>query len=59
MDGLEKLRPAPWCFYFVRLRFPMVNPSRLLAVINDYYRATRTKPDGAVGGEWPEPAPPQ
>lgn len=35
-----------------------------LTAMNDYYRATRTKPDGAVGGEWPElgwllPTPPQ
>lgn len=35
-----------------------------LTAMNDYYRATRTKPDGAVGGEWPElgylmPSPPQ
>jgi len=25
-----------------------------LTAMNDYYRATKTKPDGAVGGEWPE-----
>jgi len=35
-----------------------------LTAMNDYYRATRTAPDGAVGGEWPElgylmPSPPQ
>jgi hypothetical protein len=35
-----------------------------LTSLNDYYRATSTKPDGAVGGEWPElgylpPTPPQ
>lgn len=35
-----------------------------LTAMNGYYRATRTKPDGAVGGEWPElgylpPTPPQ
>jgi hypothetical protein len=35
-----------------------------LTVMNGYYRATKTKPDGAVGGEWPElgylpPTPPQ
>jgi len=35
-----------------------------LTALNDYYRATKTKPDGAVGGEWPElgylmPSPPQ
>ncbi len=35
-----------------------------LTAMNPYYRATRTKPDGAVGGEWPElgyllPTPPQ
>jgi hypothetical protein len=35
-----------------------------LTAMNDYYRATSTKPDGAVGGEWPElgylmPTPPQ
>jgi hypothetical protein len=35
-----------------------------LSAMNDYYRATKTKPDGAVGGEWPElgyllPTPPQ
>jgi hypothetical protein len=35
-----------------------------LTAMNAYYRATRTKPDGAVGGEWPElgylmPTPPQ
>lgn len=35
-----------------------------LSAMNDYYRATESKPDGAVGGEWPElgylpPTPPQ
>ena len=35
-----------------------------LTAMNAYYRATETKPDGAVGGEWPElgylpPTPPQ
>lgn len=35
-----------------------------LGSMNAYYRATKTKPDGAVGGEWPElgylpPTPPQ
>ncbi|MDO7841913.1 hypothetical protein [Sphingomonas immobilis] len=35
-----------------------------LTALNDYFRATDTKPDGAVGGEWPElgylpPTPPQ
>jgi len=35
-----------------------------LTALNDYFRATKTKPDGAVGGEWPElgylpPTPPQ
>jgi hypothetical protein len=25
-----------------------------LTALNDYYRATKTKPDGAVGGQWPE-----
>jgi hypothetical protein len=35
-----------------------------LTAMNDYYRATKTKPDGAVGGVWPElgylpPTPPQ
>ncbi|THD37318.1 MAG: hypothetical protein E7773_04630 [Sphingomonas sp.] len=35
-----------------------------LTAMNDYYRATNTRPDGAVGGEWPEigylpPTPPQ
>jgi hypothetical protein len=35
-----------------------------LTSLNEYYRATKTKPDGAVGGEWPElgylpPTPPQ
>ncbi|WP_206245772.1 hypothetical protein [Novosphingobium terrae] len=35
-----------------------------LTALNDYFRATHTKPDGAVGGEWPElgylpPTPPQ
>jgi hypothetical protein len=25
-----------------------------LTAMNDYYRATRTKPDGVVGGVWPE-----
>ena len=35
-----------------------------LTSLNDYYRVTDTKPDGAVGGEWPElgylpPTPPQ
>ena len=35
-----------------------------LTALNDYYDATKTRPDGAVGGEWPElgylpPSPPQ
>jgi hypothetical protein len=35
-----------------------------LTALNDYFAATKTKPDGAVGGEWPEvgylpPTPPQ
>jgi hypothetical protein len=35
-----------------------------LTALNDYYNLTQTKPDGAVGGEWPElgylpPTPPQ
>ncbi|WP_294391560.1 hypothetical protein [uncultured Sphingomonas sp.] len=35
-----------------------------LTALNDYHNATGTKPDGAVGGEWPElgylpPSPPQ
>ncbi|MBV1690423.1 hypothetical protein KRR38_22740 [Novosphingobium sp. G106] len=35
-----------------------------LTALNDYFTATKTKPDGAVGGEWPEigylpPTPPQ
>jgi len=35
-----------------------------LTALNPYFNATRTKPDGAVGGEWPElgylpPSPPQ
>lgn len=35
-----------------------------LTALNDYFRATNTKPDGAVGGVWPEigfllPTPPQ
>lgn len=35
-----------------------------LTALNDYFTATRTTPDGAVGGEWPEigylpPTPPQ
>jgi len=35
-----------------------------LTAMNPYFRATRTRPDGAVGGEWPEigylpPTPPQ
>jgi hypothetical protein len=35
-----------------------------LTALNDYFTATRTKPDGAIGGEWPEigylpPTPPQ
>jgi hypothetical protein len=35
-----------------------------LTALNDYFRATDTKPDAAVGGEWPElgylpPTPPQ
>jgi hypothetical protein len=35
-----------------------------LTALNDYFNATQTRPDGAVGGEWPElgylpPTPPQ
>jgi len=45
-------------------RFGSVLYFQNLTAMNPYYRATRTKPDGAVGGEWPElgylmPTPPQ
>lgn len=35
-------------------RFGSVLYFQNLTAMNDYYRATKTKPDGAVGGEWPE-----
>lgn len=45
-------------------RFGNVLYFQNLTAMNDYYRATKTAPDGAVGGEWPElgylvPTPPQ
>jgi hypothetical protein len=35
-------------------RFGNVLYFQNLTAMNDYYRATKTKPDGAVGGVWPE-----
>jgi hypothetical protein len=35
-------------------RFGNVLYFQNLSALNDYYRATKTAPDGAVGGEWPE-----
>jgi hypothetical protein len=51
-------------FHIDRPRFGSVLYMQDLTSMNDYYAATDTKPDGAVGGEWPElgylpPAPPQ
>lgn len=51
-------------FHIDRPDFGSVLYFQNLTALNDYFRATRTKPDGAVGGEWPEigylpPTPPQ
>ena len=67
--GKSRRRSAdstPACCYF-RLQQPdfgSVLYFQNLTALNDYFRATNTKPDGAVGGEWPElgylpPTPPQ
>lgn len=53
------------CFFHIdEPAFGTVFYLQNLTALNDYYRATHTKPDGAVGGEWPEigylpPTPPQ
>lgn len=41
-------------FHFNEPKFGTVLYFQNLTAMNDYYRATRTKPDGAVGGVWPE-----
>ena len=51
-------------FRFANPAFGTVLYFQNLTALNDYYLATNTKPDGAVGGEWPElgylpPTPPQ
>jgi hypothetical protein len=51
-------------FHIDRPSFGSVLYFQNLTLMNDYYLATKTKPDGAVGGEWPElgylpPTPPQ
>lgn len=53
------------CFFHVdQPAFGNVLYFQNLTALNDYFRATKTKPDAAVGGEWPElgylpPTPPQ
>jgi hypothetical protein len=51
-------------FQFEKPAFGNVLYFQNLTALNDYCRATKTAPDGAVGGEWPElgfllPTPPQ
>jgi hypothetical protein len=51
-------------FRFQEPAFGSVLYFQNLTAMNGYYRATKTKPEGAVGGEWPElgyllPTPPQ
>lgn len=51
-------------FHLDNPKFGSVLYFQNLTALNAYYRATKTKPDGAVGGEWPElgylpPSPPQ
>ena len=51
-------------FQFEEPAFGTVLYFQNLTALNDYCRATKTAPDGAVGGEWPElgfllPTPPQ
>ncbi|MGN6620553.1 MAG: hypothetical protein ACTHKR_05765 [Sphingomonas sp.] len=51
-------------FSFDKPAFGSVLYFQNLSALNDYFVATGTKPDGAVGGEWPElgylpPTPPQ
>ena len=51
-------------FHLDRPSFGSVLYFQNLTAMNDYYLATETKPDAAVGGEWPElgylpPTPPQ
>ena len=53
------------CFFHIdEPAFGSVLYFQNLTALNDYFRATKTKPDAAVGGEWPElgylpPTPPQ
>ena len=51
-------------FHIDKPQFGSVLYFQNLTAMNPYYRATKTKPDGAVGGRWPElgylpPTPPQ
>jgi hypothetical protein len=62
--GQRGLNAGVLYFHIDKPAFGSVLYFQNLAAMNDYYRATRTKPDGAVGGEWPElgylvPTPPQ
>jgi hypothetical protein len=62
--GQRGLNGGMLYFHVDEPRFGSVLYFQNLTAMNDYYRATRTKPDGAVGGEWPElgylpPSPPQ
>ena len=58
------LNSGVFYFHIDRPSFGSVLYFQNLTSMNDYYIATQTKPDAAVGGEWPElgylpPTPPQ
>ena len=62
--GQRRLNSGLVYFHIDEPAFGNVLYFQNLTAMNDYYRATKTAPDGAVGGEWPElgylmPSPPQ
>lgn len=52
--GQRGLNSGLLYFHANKPRFGSVLYFQNLTSMNDYYRATKTKPDGAVGGVWPE-----
>jgi hypothetical protein len=52
--GQRGLNSGLLYFHLDKPAFGSVLYFQNLTALNDYYRTTKTKPDGAVGGEWPE-----
>jgi hypothetical protein len=52
--GQRGLNSGLLYFHIDRPAFGSVLYFQNLTATNDYYRSTQTRPDGAVGGKWPE-----